>query len=361
MKHLCIAAWFAAAGLLVLPAIAAPVPKDEVLVTAPKPDTVQDLLNSLPEQVPPEQEVSEEEAVDEPMLERETLRPKSRDTAIAHQSEATDRKTPAPKSMARRPDPKMANKASKAKANELAKKAAAKLEQEIEDQILEELMTPSSEAAEAAATTAMPAFPTSASPAPAIPQESAADTPHVTSAANSSFNSLTTAPISRPAFKPVKPPRSGPSLVERLKNPNLLKGLTAVVVLGLFVGWMNMTPGKGADIARYRELDGLFAELKQLREKDKEGKKLIPFKTKLEEASARILKEIERSASSDFPARQQMLWAIKNNIPTILSSLAIESDAEKQAIANLNQAAILLGLKDAPKVQMVASSNKSSD
>ena len=29
MKHLCIAAWFAAAGLLVLPAIAAPVPKDE--------------------------------------------------------------------------------------------------------------------------------------------------------------------------------------------------------------------------------------------------------------------------------------------------------------------------------------------
>ena len=140
-----------------------------------------------------------------------------------------------------------------------------------------------------------------------------------------------------------------------------MKGLTAVVVLGLFVGWMNMTPGKGADIARYRELDGLFAELKQLREKDKEGKKLIPFKTKLEEASARILKEIERSASSDFPARQQMLWAIKNNIPTILSSLAIESDAEKQAIANLNQAAILLGLKDAPKVQMVASSNKSSD
>ena len=141
----------------------------------------------------------------------------------------------------------------------------------------------------------------------------------------------------------------------------MLKSLATVVVVGLTFWWMTSTPGLGADIARYRELDALMAELKELREKDKEGKKLIPFKEKLESTSKRILKEIEPTAGADFPARQRMLWATKNFIPQMLASLAIESDAEKQAKSNLDQAAITLGLKDAPKVVIVASGSTPND
>jgi hypothetical protein len=271
---------------------------------------------------------------------------------VVSETPIAERKTPRPKSKPAAKKPAKPIEADEPVIAEADDAVPAGLAQEIEDQILEELMKPS-------ASTPVPAAslpesrPASLSPSPVVTaaQESWNTRPVPSSR---SVSHPTPQPTTRKPATPYKPARSGPSLADQFKNPAVLKGLAALVVVGLGFWWMTSTPGKGADISRYRELDALMTELQDLREKDKEGKKLIPFKEKLESTSKRILQEIEPTAGADFPARQRMLWATKNFIPQMLNSLAMESDAEKQVKTNLDQAAIALGLKDAPKVAIVA-------
>ncbi len=308
-------------------------------------DPLKEMISALPES--DSEETLPDVVAEEPVLERKTPRPKS-----ASRSEPTDDlscepKTPQTKSKSRRVDKKHI-KPTAADAS-----LPAGLDQDIEDQILEELMSPSPVATTPSESTPLPIVPSSISVNLASTASESWNSPNAASN-SSSFSRPTPLPPSRSTIKPFKPARSGPSLAERLKNPNTLKGIAALILVALAYGWFSTGAGTGADVARYRELDALFAELKELREKDKEGKRFIPFKEKFLQTAKRIQGEVEKTASADFPARQRILWATKTNMPEMSGSLVTETPAEKQALSNLLQAAYALGLKDAPKIELVA-------
>jgi hypothetical protein len=332
-------------------------------------DSLKEMISTLPEVVSEKspsdglEESLPEVVSEEPVVERKTPRPTGASRTNHAAAESNDRATPRPKSRRadKQPDRAVEVTSNPSKTAESDDAVPAGLAQEIEDRIMEELMKPSISASAVSAPVSMPesqpaSRSSSAMTAPASNSWNSSSAP-----SSSSFSAPTPMPATKKLATPYKPARTGPSLAEQFKSPAVMKGMATLVVVGLGFWWMTSTPGKGADIARYRELDGLMAELKELREKDKEGKKLIPFKEKLDSTSKRILKEIEPTAGADFPARQRILWATKNFIPQMLSSLAMESDAEKQAIANLDQAAIALGLKDPPKVEIVASASARDD
>lgn len=312
---------------------AAPPPETQV-------DSLKEMMATLPEVVSEDlpNEVSEEalpEVVsEEPVVERKTPRPKS-------------------KLAAKKPTKPIAAEADEPVVADADDAVAAGLVQDIEDQIMEELMKPSASAPVPAVS--MPeSRPVSLSSSPvAAAQESWTSS---SAPSSSSFSRPTPMPTTRKPATPFKPPRNGPSFAEHFKNPAVWKGLAALVVLGSLVGGMNTTPGKGADVSRYRELDALFAELKELRVKDKEGKRFMPFKEKFLQTAKRIQQEVEPTAGADFPARQRLLWTTKNCMPEMSASLVTETPAEKQALMNLDQAAIALGLKDAPKLEIAGGS-----
>ncbi len=339
---------------------AAPLPETQV-------DSLKAMMSALPDVVSEDASSEDSEAAlpevvsEEPVLERKTSRPKTASRAEHADNESSDRATPRLK--ARRVD-KKPTKPIVAEADvpvvaDADDAVSAGLAQEIEDQIMDELMKPSASApVPAVSIPESRPVSLSSSPMAAAAQESwnSNSTP-----SSLSFSRPTPMLTTRKPATPFKPPRNGPSFAEHFKNPAVWKGLAALIVLGSFVGWMNTTPGKGADISRYRELDALFAELKELRKKDKEGKKFAPFKDKFIQTAKRIQQEVEPTAGADFPARQRLLWTTKNCMPEMSSILVSETPAEKQALANLEQIAVALGLKEAPKVQMAASSTGSDD
>ena len=316
--------------------------------TAPLPETqvdsLKEMMAALPEVV---SEVATSEASEEvlpevvsevPIVERKTPRPKSK-LAVKKSTKPVVAEVDGP----------VVTDADDALSAERA--------QDIEDQILDELMKPTASVPVPGVSAAM-SIPESRPVSPSPPPVAAAQESWNSNSApsSSSFSRSTSMPTARKPAAPYKPARSGPSFAEHFKNPAIWKGLAALVVLGMLVGWMNMTPGKGADVSRYRELDALFAELKELREKDKEGKKFMPFKDKFLQTAKRIQQEVEPTAGADFPARQRLLWTTKNCMPEMSGSLVTETPAEKQALMNLEQAAIALGLKDAPKLEIAGGS-----
>lgn len=324
---------------------------------APQPQTQADplaqMLDALPEVVA--EESLPEVVVEEPVIERKTSRPKP--TASPEQSDEapSDRAAPRPKS--KRPGKKSAEPVA---AEEPAPESD--LAQEIEDQILEELMTPGPKAVQVGLPIPTTA-PASRSPMESIPQDSWATTPHVSSPSSaSSFSRPTPVPTTRPPAKSFKPVRSGPSLAERFQDPRFLKSIALLILLGLPVLWLSMPESNGADVARYRELDSLFTELRDTRAKSKDGKALIPLKEKFEQTANRISKDVKSTADADHPARQRIFWATSQAIPEMCKfGLSGEIDAEKQAVGQLENAAVLLGLKEPPKVDLAELSKHATD
>lgn len=329
-----------------------PTLKEVTTEELPSVDAVQDLLDSLPD-----------EAVQALPAERKTPRPQQRDTATASTNEAADRNTPTPKSKPRRGDSKRTGKPAKVEVasdeilqpREIDPAVAAALAQEIEDQILEELMAPAPKSA---------AVPMNLPHAPvqAAPLDSWASTPHATPPSSPSFNRSTQVPTTRPLAKQFKPVRSGPSLAERFQDPRLLKAIALLVVLGLPVLWLSMPESNGADVAHYRELDNLFTELRDTRAKSKDGKALVPLKDKFEQTATRIANDVKSTADADHPARQRIFWAASQGIPEMCKfGLAGEVPAETQAVGQLESAAVLLGLKEPPKVDLAELSRLASE
>lgn len=311
-------------------------------------DPLKEMISALPEA--DVEESPSEVVAEEPVVERKTPRPKSVPLSEANDDPAVERKTPQPKSKPRK-------KPMKSVEAVVEEPLTAEQEQEIEDQILQELMTQPAPAPAATyeAPTSQTMTPPMSTPSSA-PAAAPTWTSNPTSSSSSSASKSISTPIppTRAPVKPFKPARSGPSLLERLKDPNTLKGAAAVALVGLGFAWFSSGAGNGADVARYRELDALFTELKEIREKDKDGKKFIPFKEKFLQTAKRIQGEVEKTASPDYPARQRILWATKTNMPAMVELLSQETVAEKQALTNLTQAAYVLGLKEAPKVELVS-------
>lgn len=330
-----------------------PTLKEVTTEELPPVDAVQDLLDSLPDN-----------AVQALPAERKTPRPQQRETATASTGESADRNTPTPKSKPRRGDSKRTGKPAKVEVasdeilppQEIDPAVSAALAQDIEDQILEELMTPAPKSA---------AVPLNLTPTlmQAAPLDSWASIPHAPAPTSSpSFNRSTPVPTTRPPAKQFKPARSGPSLAERLQDPGVLKAIALLVVLGLPVLWLSMPESNGADVARYRELDDLFTELRDTRAKSKDGKALVPLKDKFEQAATRIAKDVKSTADADHPARQRIFWATSQGIPEMCKfGLAGEVPAEIQAVGQLESAAVLLGLKEPPKVDLAELSKLASD
>ncbi len=309
-------------------------------------NAVQDLLDSLPD-----------EAVEDPQTIVMTPRPKQRDTSPAPMTEATDRKTPGPKSKSRQVDSKRANKVAKPEPVAIETEPAAAeaegsllsdLQQDIEDQILETLMTPGPKttATPTPLTIPMPSSPAAPRAAVSIPQDAWATTPHVTSPSSAS-NRSTPTPTSRPPVKSYKPVRSGPSLAERFKDPKVIKGIAILAPMLLIAAWMKMPESNAGDVTAYQRLDSLFTELRNTRKEDKDGKKLLPVARKLDATAKEIAASMKKTADADHPARQALLWA-SQAVPKITrDGLGVEGPSEKEARVNLNRAAEFLGLKEA--------------
>ena len=322
-------------------------------------NAVQDLLDSLPD-----------EAVEDPQTVVMKSRPKQRDISPAPMTEATDRKTPGPKSKSRLVDPKHTSKAAKPEPVAIETEPAAaeaegsllgNLQQDIEDQILETLMTPGPKTTATPVALMMPMSSPSAAPraAESIPRDAWATTPHVPLPSSSSTSRPTPLPSARPPIKSYKPVRSGPSLAERFKDPKVIKGIAILVPMLLIAAWMKMPESNAGDVQAYQKLDNLFTELRDIRKTDKEGKKVMPVARKLDAAAKEIAASMKKTADADHPARQALLWA-SLAVPKITrDGLGAEGPSEKEARVNLNRAAEFLGLKE--PAQTVVADNSSSN
>ena len=154
-------------------------------------------------------------------------------------------------------------------------------------------------------------------------------------------------PSPRPPVKSYKPVRSGPSLAERFKDPKVIKGIAILVPMLLIAAWMKMPESNAGDVTAYQKLDSLFAELRDTRKEDKDGKKLLPVARKLDAAAKEVAASMKKTADADHPARQALLWA-SLAVPKITrDGLGAEGPSEKEARINLNRAAEFLGLKEA--------------
>ena len=156
--------------------------------------------------------------------------------------------------------------------------------------------------------------------------------------------------------KPVprfKPARSDSSVLAKLKDPAILKLLPVAAGLLLVVGWFSMPESNAGDVTLYNELNNLITEVRTKRAQD--PKSLPQLKDELDKAADRIVKKLEKTADGDHPARQRLLWCAKTTVPQMTKvGLATEALAEKQVIAQLDQTAVLLGLKPAPPPVAVA-------
>ena len=299
-------------------------------------------VQAIPKPVPVAQALSIADLEDAPS---EVAEESPNDDEVVVNQPVMERKTPQPKT-----------KPSKGKKGpSVAAKAKQKaLDESIEDEMLAELMAPPAasennvgESASESRTT-VPLAPANQRAFESVPQSAVSN---FGSSATSSY--VPPSPPQPVAPKPVprfKPSRSDNSLMERLKDPRLLKPLAIVAGLLLIVGWMSMPEGNAGDVKLYNELNNLITEVRAKRGQD--PKVLPSLKDELEKTADRIAKTLEKTADGDHPARQRLLWCAKTTVPQMTKfGLAIEAVAEKQVVAQLDQTAVLLGLKpSAPSV-----------
>lgn len=325
---------------------------------APQPETPTDplaqMLDALPEVVS-----------EEPVIERKTSRPKSVVSTEPSDETPNEQAIPRPKSKrsGKKPTPPVVAEEPTAESD-----LSSDLAQDIEDQILEELMAPSPQAAAAKVhlptptSTPMPAaVSANRPPVDSIPQDSWATTPHVSSPSSaSSLSRSTPVPNSRPPAKSFKPVRSGPPLSERFKDPKVAGGISVLALLILIVGWLKMPESSAADIQTYQTLDSLLTELRETRKTDPDGRKVIPLGKKLGATAKEIAAKLKKSADADHPARQSLLWATQSIPGIVTNGLGSEGPSEKETLSHLTNAAIALGLKEAPPT-MVADNNAGNE
>lgn len=120
-------------------------------------------------------------------------------------------------------------------------------------------------------------------------------------------------------------------------------GIVAVVLLG--VGWMCMPAGRAADIKRYKELKQLLTDVRAKREA--KATDFSDLKDKAQKLTAEFTPVLKTQASSYHPAKQYLLWAVRDDLPRMMKEyLLAETQAEKNFAARLDHVAMHLSVKD---------------
>jgi hypothetical protein len=157
------------------------------------------------------------------------------------------------------------------------------------------------------------------------------------------------ASYARPATpsRPSKSARrdSGPGAFDAIKDPKVLGGLGAVVALvALVFGWQYLPFSSGKDVEIYRQAQALVNDVRAARAANSTD--FSSFKTRAEQLKAKYVTELKNEASNSRPAKQSLLFALRDEIPRMVSgNLAVESPSEKSAMAHLQEAAKRLGVK----------------
>lgn len=98
------------------------------------------------------------------------------------------------------------------------------------------------------------------------------------------------------------------------------------------------------DMQHYTELRGILDEVRAVRASPS------PDFTAVRERAAKAKQEVARvlrdKASIEYPARQSMLWAVRDDLPRMMAGdLLSESKSERHYERNLDDAAVALKLK----------------
>ncbi|MDB5343172.1 MAG: hypothetical protein JWP89_1549 [Schlesneria sp.] len=138
---------------------------------------------------------------------------------------------------------------------------------------------------------------------------------------------------------------SGPGAFEAIKDPKVLGGVGAVVALvALTFGWQYLPFSSGKDVEIYRQAQALVNDVRAARAANSTD--FSSFKTRAEQLKTKYVADLKNEASNAKPAKQSLLFALRDEIPRMVSgNLAVESPSEKSAVALLQEAAKRLGVK----------------
>lgn len=197
-------------------------------------------------------------------------------------------------------------------------------------------------------TTVEPAKPIAAA-APAKPAAVPEPRPMAsTMGSNSGFGSSASS-SPRPVATPPRPaPRSTGSsssfsMGELMSGP-AGKGILAVVAVAILgAGWMFLPASYGKDIERYQNLKTLLDDIKSARESKQTN--FDSFKSRATKLTAEYAPILKEEASVNYPHKQCLLWACRDDLPRMMSGdLTEETPAEKNFAARLKEAANFMKL-----------------
>lgn len=119
--------------------------------------------------------------------------------------------------------------------------------------------------------------------------------------------------------------------------------LASIAVASVLLIGVSST-GATKDMQYYTELRGILDEVRTIRASP------TPDFTAVRQRAAKAKQEIatalRKTASTQYPARQSMLWAVRDDLPRMMAEdLQFESESEQQFERNLDDAAVSLQLK----------------
>jgi hypothetical protein len=197
-------------------------------------------------------------------------------------------------------------------------------------------------------------------PEPSRPSYAGSMSGGFSSMGSGSSSAMSTYGMNRPAPTPVKSyPKKRVSdstwfsdMLEHLKEPKAIGSACVIALVALVFGWGYLPKSRGADIKRYQVLTQLLQEAQSKRSSPAE---LTAIQNKMTKVGKEMAAELKDKASPYEPAKQCLLWASRDEIPRMVAAgLATESIHEKNFAAKLNEAAIELGLKPRPPVDLAA-------
>ncbi|HEY4260225.1 MAG TPA: hypothetical protein VGM98_08695 [Schlesneria sp.] len=101
---------------------------------------------------------------------------------------------------------------------------------------------------------------------------------------------------------------------------------------------------RAKDVQRYHELQAILDEIDTLR--NSPASEFATVRKKLEKARQEMLPELKDEASRQYPVKQSLLWAVRDDVPRMMQGDFREvSAAEKSFASHLDSAAQGLGLK----------------
>ncbi|MDB5342771.1 MAG: hypothetical protein JWP89_1148 [Schlesneria sp.] len=133
------------------------------------------------------------------------------------------------------------------------------------------------------------------------------------------------------------------SIADLIKGQGIVIGVAAAVLVLLVVGWMCLPEGTAGDIERHRSLSQLLGDVRAARSSN--ASDFNPFKKRAQELGARYI-PLLKSADGSNPAKQNLLWAVRDELPKMMKKdLSQETVEEKRFATRLANAATRLGIK----------------